>query len=202
MPSEKLRLIVVALAALGCSFAPAIAQAHPGHGISDRWGDFPSGWIHPFTGIDHLLAMVAVGLLAVRMGGRGLWLLPMAFLGSMLLGGAAAFANWSLPGVEAGILTSVLVFGSLLALTRVVPLWLGVALAAMFAMFHGYAHASEMGGESATRFAAGFLLATAALHAAGIAAGMVLAFWRQEKTIRIVGGAIAAAGLVMMISGL
>jgi urease accessory protein len=184
--------IFVAVAAF---FSPSMAAAHPGHGA-----DFHSGWMHPFMGIDHLLAMVAVGLLAVRIGGRGWWVLPAVFLGSMFVGGVAATTGFNLPGVEIAIMTSVLVLGVLLAAARVVPLWLGVGLVALFAFFHGHAHATEMvANGSLAPVAGGFLLATAVLHASGILAGMALAAWHRTEAVRFVGGAIAAAGAMMLV---
>lgn len=190
--------IPVALVAALLTYFPRIACAHPGHG-----GNFYDGWQHPFTGLDHLLAMMAVGLLAVRVGGRGLWLVPCAFLGAMLAGGLASVAGLSLPGVETGILASVLVFGIMIAATRSAPLWLGMATVATFAVFHGHAHATEMSaGGSLIPYAAGFLIGTAVLHAAGIAAAVALGKFQGTKATRLAGGAIAACGLFMIIGWL
>jgi urease accessory protein len=195
MSQKPVYLAAAAIAATASFFSPSIASAHPGHGA-----DFHSGWVHPFTGIDHLLAMVAVGLLAVRIGGRGLWVLPAAFLGSMLVGGVAAKAGLTLPGVEIGIMTSVLVLGVLLAAGRISPLWLGAGLATLFAFFHGHAHATEMAASgSIAPVASGFLVATAVLHASGILIGMALAAWQRAEAVRFVGGAIAAAGAMMLV---
>lgn len=193
---KKPYYLAPAAVALAASFlSPGIAAAHPGHGA-----DFHSGWMHPFMGLDHLLAMVAVGLLAVRIGGRGLWILPAAFLGSMVLGGMAATAGLALPAVEIGIMTSVLVLGVLLAVARVSPLWLSAGLVTLFAFFHGHAHATEMvASGSLAPVASGFLLATAVLHAGGILIGMALASWQRTEAVRFVGGAIAAAGLMMLV---
>jgi urease accessory protein len=170
------------------------ALAHPGHVGSE----FVDGWLHPFFGLDHLLAMVAVGLLAVRQGGPALWMVPGCFLGSMLLGGLAGAAGLPCPHAEYGIMASVLVLGLLVAASRMVPLAAGVGAVAAFAALHGHAHAAEMAqGGSFASYAAGFLLATALLHALGIAAGMTLARGVHERAIRAVGGAIAAAGLLL-----
>jgi urease accessory protein len=168
--------------------------AHPGH-----LGDFQAGWQHPLLGLDHLLAMIAVGLLAVRSGGRSLWLMPAAFLGSMLLGGMAAAAGLPLPGVEVGVIASVLVLGWLIATTRVAPRQVAVALVMLFAFFHGHAHASEMlANGSLAPFAAGFLLSTALLHTAGIAVGMIIQKLHRPEAFRLAGGAIVAAGLLLV----
>lgn len=190
------RALPVFLASLVLIALPGMAQAHPGH----PGHEFNEGLLHPLTGLDHLLAMVAVGLLAVRIGGRGLWLMPAAFLGSMLAGGLAAALGMPLPGVEYGIMASVLVLGLLVAWTRVAPLWVGAALVASFAFFHGHAHAAEMvAGGSLAPYAIGFLLSTALLHASGIAAGMALGKWISVRTVQWAGAAISAAGLLMLV---
>jgi urease accessory protein len=193
---------------LPLGFVVALAQpafAHPGH----AGHDFVAGWEHPFFGFDHLLAMIAVGLLAVRMDGKAIWVIPCAFLGSMTLGGIAAAVGMPLPGVEYGILASVLVLGLLIAATKVVPLGYGAALVALFAFFHGHAHAAEMAtGSSLATYAAGFLLATALLHAAGVAGGLLLKNSRvlspasdsatpNSTTLRWAGGLISLAGVLM-----
>lgn len=173
------------------------AYAHPGHG-----SDFHDGWQHPLMGLDHLLAIIAVGLLAARSGGRTLWLLPAAFLGSMLLGGLAASAGLRLPGVEFGILTSVLVLGALVAAARVAPQRVAVGLVVLFACFHGHAHAAEMLEHGAfAPYAGGFLLTTAVLLAASLMGGVALEKFSRTRAVRFAGGAIAAAGL-MMFAGL
>ncbi len=170
--------------------------AHPGH--AGHESDFHAGWQHPLMGLDHLLAIVAVGLLAARMGGRTLWLLPGVFLGSMFLGGVAASAGLRLPGVEFGILTSVLVLGALVAAARVAPQRVAVALVTLFAFFHGHAHAAEMlTSGSFAPYAAGFLLTTAALLATSLAGGLALEKLSRTRAVRFAGGAIAAAGLLM-----
>jgi urease accessory protein len=184
----------LALLLLACS--GTVAQAHPGH----PGHDFTDGALHPLTGLDHLLAMVAVGLLAVRIGGRGLWLMPAAFLGSMLLGGLAATAGLPLPGVEYGIMASVLVLGLLVASKRVSPLGIGAVLVGAFAFFHGHAHAAELvSGGSLAPYAVGFLLSTALLHAGGIAAGLALGRWVNTQTVQWLGAGISVAGLLMLV---
>lgn len=170
------------------------ALAHPGH----LGSSFDDGWWHPLLGADHLLAMIAVGLLAVRLGGRALWMLPGGFLVAMLAGAAAAILGLACPGVESGIVGSVLVFGLLVAAGRVVSLPAALAAVVLFAMLHGYAHAAEMlAGGAFAAYAAGFLLATALLHAGGMVAGMALSRGIQPRAIRLAGGAIAAAGLLL-----
>ena len=190
--SERRAWSLVAWFAVVGAAQPALA--HPGHVGSE----FVDGWLHPFFGIDHLLAMVAVGLLALRLGGKALWIVPGCFLGSMLLGGLAGAVGLPCPHLEFGIMASVLVLGLLVAASRIVPLAAGVGAVAAFAALHGHAHAAEMVQRgSFASYAAGFLLATALLHVMGIVAGAALALGIHERAIRALGGAIAAAGLVL-----
>src|SRR5262249_38978208 len=156
---------------------PRWAAAHPVHVEG-----FDGGLLHPLMGLDHLLAMVAVGILAVRTGGRGLWLMPSVFLGAMLLGGVAAAAGLALPGVEVGIVASVVVLGLLIAMGRTATLGIGVAIVSLFAIFHGHAHATEMAAsESFLPYAAGFLMSTALLHSVGALGAIGLRrAWRAE----------------------
>ncbi len=175
------------------------ALAHPGH----PGHAFADGWWHPLLGLDHLLAMVAVGLLAVRLGGRGLWLMPAMFVSAMVGGGIIAASGVALPGVEWGIMASVLVLGALIAASWRMPLPAGAALVSLFAVFHGYAHAAEMvAGGSLSVYAAGFVSATALLHLAGIAAGTLLAQTASARPLRMAGGAISAASLLMALGAI
>ncbi|MGQ9369485.1 HupE/UreJ family protein [Azospirillum sp. ST 5-10] len=165
----KTRTLLTA-AALALLATPALA--HPGH-LSGA--GFADGAAHPLNGIDHLLAMVTVGLCAALIGGRALWTVPAAFVGAMLAGGALGMAGIGLPLVEPMIYASVVV----LALLCVLPLGrsatVTAALAAWFGLFHGHAHGAEMPeGAAALGYALGFVLATAALHGAGLAAGLGL----------------------------
>lgn len=175
--------------------SPSTAFAHPGHGGHS----FTAGWQHPFLGADHLLAMFAVGLLAVRIGGRALWIMPGTFVGGMLLGGMAAAFGVPLPGVEQGILASVLVLGILIAMTRDLPLKFAAALVVLFALFHGYAHIAEMtASNSVWTYAIGFTSATTVLHLLGVSVGLVLTRSRNDATLRVAGGFISAAGLFLL----
>lgn len=143
------------------------AAAHTGH--ADGAG-FLHGFLHPLGGIDHLLAMVGVGLWAAQLGGRALWLLPVAFV-TMLAGGAVlGMAGVELPLVEAGIAASVAVLGLLVVLNKRVPVAAGMALVGAFAVFHGHAHGAEMpAAAQPLLYGFGFAVATALLHGAGIA---------------------------------
>jgi urease accessory protein len=171
------------------------AAAHSGH----AGHDFGEGLRHPVTGVDHLLAMVAVGLLAVRSGKGALVGLPLAFLGSMVAGGLLAALGLRLPGVEWGIAASVLVLGLLVAAARTMPFAHAAGLIAAFAVFHGYAHASELAtGGALAPYAAGFLASTALLHAGGIAVGSLFVRLQHGEALRLAGAAISMAGLALL----
>ena len=150
-----------------------------------------AGFVHPFTGLDHLLAMLAVGLWAAQLGGRWTWAVPLAFVGSMALGGALGFAGVTLPFAEPMIAASVLVLGLLVAM-RVQLRWSALALVGVFAVFHGIAHAIEMPPEGLRIvYVGGFVLATALLHAAGVGLGLL-------PRARWAGVPVALAGLRLL----
>ncbi len=196
----KPRTPVVALAALALSAGPAFAHLDPG-----EHGSFMAGLTHPLFGLDHVLAMVAVGLWAAMLGGRALWAVPAAFVGVMLMGFLAAMAGLPLPFVEPAILASVVAIGLLVALAVPVPAGLGMVVVGFFALFHGHAHGGEIGEATTAGYAAGFALATALLHAAGVAAGLGVARLFSGNTGRLVtraaGGATALAGVWLMVAG-
>jgi len=185
------------LAALAALTAPA--AAHTGHGTA--FG-FTAGFLHPLAGADHVLAMVAVGLLAALVGGRALWLVPASFIGAMLIGGALGWSAVSLPLVEFAILASVVVLGSAVATGRRMPVAAAMALAGAFAVFHGHAHGTEMpAAASALSYALGFVSATALLHGVGLGAGLTAdrIVRARGAALRVGGGAIAALGLVLFL---
>ncbi|WP_027232451.1 HupE/UreJ family protein [Phyllobacterium sp. UNC302MFCol5.2] len=193
MPALRTFKIAVALAA---SLLPSLAHAHVGLGDT---GGFTHGFAHPLTGLDHILAMVLVGILAVQMGGRALWLLPLAFIGMMSAGAALGFAGLGMPFVEVGIAASVIVLGAAVAFEVRTPVAVAVALAGLFATFHGHAHGAEMPMNVAGyAYGAGFIAATAILHLAGITLGLGAAKFGERfgpNLVRIVGAIAAAAGL-------
>ncbi len=177
---------------------PGAALAHPGHDA----GGFAHGLVHPLGGLDHVLAMVAVGLYAALPGGRALWLVPATFVGVMAIGGALGAAGYPLPYVETGIALSVIVLGLAVALRVSLPTLGAMALAGLFAIFHGHTHGAEMPlGVSGVTYAAGFMLATALLHGAGIAIGLVagrLAEHGGWRVAQAAGGAMALAGIALL----
>jgi urease accessory protein len=183
-------------AALGLLASATPAFAHPGHLAVFGFGD---GFAHPLGGLDHVLAMVAVGLLAAQIGGRALWALPVAFLSMMIVGFAIGFSGSSLPFVEIGIALSAVAFGAVLALRRGLPLALAAGLVGVFAIFHGHAHGAEMPAEAAAfGYAAGFIAATALLHGVGLALGFGLARISAPRVLQAAGGGVALAGLVLL----
>lgn len=186
-PMKNFRMI--ALTAL-CLFA-GTASAHTG---SHTVTGFVSGLTHPLLGLDHLLAMVAIGLWAAQQGGRALWAVPAAFVGAMGLGGGLAWAGLSLPYVETGIAASVLVLGLLIATQRQWAVTVGMAIAAGFALFHGYAHGLEMPqATSPALYALGFVLATLGLHGLGMAGSLI-----GRRAVQVTGAGIAVTGLALI----
>ena len=161
--------------------------------------DFATGLGHPFSGLDHILAMVAVGLWAAQRGGRALWLVPLTFVLTMAAGGALGFLGIQLPMVELGIAGSVLVLGTLVALASRLPLAVSMALVGLFALFHGYAHGAEMAVESsALWYSLGFMLASAALHVIGIGGALAAGQGIPARLVRVGGAAIAASGVLLL----
>ena len=161
------------LLALTLVALPTAAFAHTG--VGDAHG-LAHGFMHPVGGIDHVLAMVAVGVFAFVLGGRALWLVPLSFVGMMALGFLLGIAQFEVPFVELGIALSSVVIGGVAALGRPMPVVAAMALAGGFAIFHGLAHGAEMPADAGgLTYALGFMLATALLHVAGIFAAMLAA---------------------------
>jgi urease accessory protein len=195
-----MRKLLSGLTLAAVTLAPAAALAHAGHAHSEH--GFIHGFMHPLTGLDHILAMVTVGILAYQIGGRALWAVPATFLAIMAAGGLLGATGASFYFVEPGIAASVVVLGLIVALAVRPPVALAMALVAVFAVFHGYAHGIEAPLDgSATVYGAGFLVATALLHAFGVAFGMLVGrFAASQGQIgyRLAGSAVAVAGLVIL----
>jgi len=194
--ARPLLLPLVALVLL--ALAPEAALAHSGHAA----GGFSIGFTHPLGGLDHVLAMVAVGLFAWHLGGKALWLVPAAFVATMAVGGAIGMAGTGLPLVEVGIALSIVVIGGLVALRRTMPTALAMTLVAVFALFHGQAHGAEMSqAASGLAYGLGFLMATALLHGAGILTGATIGQLGTQRGIAVArasGAAIATAGILIL----
>jgi urease accessory protein len=192
-------LTIVAALTVGGFAAPALA--HTGVGPTH---ELSQGFLHPLGGLDHVLAMVAVGLYAAQLGGRSLWLLPAAFVAAMIAGGLLGYVGVPVPMVEQGIGLSVVAMGLAIALGLRLPAVAAVILVGAFALVHGHAHGSE-GAELASflSYAAGFVAATAILHAAGIALGLALdRLDTRPATVfkRAAGVAGALAGIAILAS--
>ena len=178
------------------SFAPAAALAHTGHDASG----LAHGLVHPLTGVDHVLAMVAVGLLAAQYGGRALWLVPLSFVVAMAIAGAIGMVGIAAPVAEVGIGVSVVVLGLAIAFQLKPPTFVAMAAVGFFALFHGYAHGVDLpDGPTGHWFALGFLLATSLLHSTGVGLGLLLQ--REASSRRLIqagGGAMALVGAAVL----
>ena len=171
----------------------APAMAHTGVGLHF---DFASGLMHPLLGLDHLLAMVGVGLWAAIVGGKAMWIWPLAFVTTMVTGGLLGIAGIAVPATEAVIIASVVGIGAAVAFGLRLPLAAGAVVCAAFAIAHGAAHGAELpAGASPAAYVAGFVVATLALHAVGIAIGVALQ--RSPGFARGMGAFIAACGALL-----
>jgi urease accessory protein len=185
-------LITVAL-----TLIPAAAFAHTGAG---EVHGFVWGFVHPLGGLDHILAMVTVGIFAWQLGGRALRLVPATFVLLMAAGAALGMAGLPLPFVEFGIAASVIVLGGMIAFASSAPIGVAMGIVGFFAIFHGHAHGTEVALDTAGgAYAAGFLLATALLHLAGIALGCAIGRIADGRTTYRLGGSLVAlAGLAIL----
>lgn len=183
---------------LAGALLPTAALAHTGIGDT---GGFAHGFWHPIGGLDHVLAMVAVGAFAARLGGRALWIVPTAFVAMMAVGGFMGMEGIQLPFVETGVALSVVVLGVAVALRWKLPVAAAGALVGLFAIFHGHAHGGEMPVDaSGLTYATGFMLATALLHVVGIGLGLGVGKIgaRSKLILQASGGAMALAGVALL----
>lgn len=190
------------LSVLGLSLlaSPAFAHLPPG-----QYGSIAAGFSHPLFGLDHILAMVTVGLWAGMLGGRALWAVPSTFVAVMIVGFCMARLQIPLPLVEPMVLASTIVLGLVVAMAVKLDVRVCAALVGAFALFHGHAHGGELGDAGALRFGLGFVLATALLHLAGIGLGMLLV--RIDRGIgagsdllpRAIGALTAIAGVALAV---
>jgi len=189
---------LLSLAAAATAGFSTAALAHVG---DHSHMSFTEGLLHPFSGIDHVLAMVAVGLWASQLGGRALWLLPLIFPAVMAVGAALGLSGVTLPWVEIGIAGSVMILGAVVALALRPSLAISVPLIGAFALLHGYSHGIELpASASAVGYGVGFSVATLMLHAVGIATGLIAGRLPVRFAARTTGGAIAALGLVLLVT--
>jgi urease accessory protein len=184
--------IIASAAVMGLALA-APAFAHTG--VAAHSHGFAAGVLHPLMGLDHLLAMLGVGVWAAQLGKRATWLVPAAFVAVMIAGAGLALSGIGMPMVEFGIAGSVLVIGALIAFGTRLPLGLAMGLVGLFALFHGHAHGTELPGFAhPAAYGAGFVAATALLHVAGVAIAVAVRRHAARLPFRIAGAAMAVAG--------
>jgi urease accessory protein len=184
------------LIAAAAILMPDIALAHEG-GVA---GGVVSGFTHPIFGLDHVVAMVAVGLWGAFLGRPAIWLLPVVFPVVMACGGLLGISGVPIPAVETGIAASALALGAMVALALRPPLWVAAMLVGAFAIFHGHAHGTELPqAANPLAYGAGFVVATGLLHLSGIALGLLARWPAGLRAVRVGGGAIACAGLYFLI---
>lgn len=188
-PRMALLAVMLALVAL-----PALAHVQQGQAAG-----FLTGLSHPVSGLDHVLAMIAVGLWGAQLGAPALWLLPVTFPLVMAFGGLLGLLGVPLPGVEVGIALSALALGLAVATSWQPPLAVAALLVAAFAVFHGHAHGTELPeGQSGLTYSIGFVVATGLLHLAGIGIGVLHRWPAGQVTLRVVGAGVAAGGVFFL----
>ena len=174
---------------------PVLAHDQPGQARG-----FLTGFLHPLSGLDHVLAMIAVGLWGAQLGAPAIWLLPVTFPMVMACGGFIGLLGIPLPGVEIGIALSALLLGAMVAREARPSLAMAGALVAFFAVFHGHAHGTELpAGQSGLAYSIGFVVATGLLHLAGIAVGVVHRWPAGRIALRVAGAGVAMAGIAFLL---
>jgi urease accessory protein len=192
-PLRMTSIAGLALLTLGYSMS---AQAHIQAGET---GGFLSGVKHPLSGLDHVVAMVSVGLWGAQLGKPAIWALPVTFPLVMAVGGFLGLVGIPLPGVEVGIAASAILLGAAVLCEARPPLSLAAVLVGTFAIFHGYAHGAELPpGDSGLLYSLGFIVATGFLHGCGIAGGLIHRWRWGQQVLRLAGGAVLAAGGVFL----
>jgi len=173
---------------------PALAHVQEGQAAG-----FLTGLAHPVSGLDHVLAMVAVGLWGAQLGLPAIWLLPVTFPLVMAFGGFLGLVGIPLPGVETGVALSALALGLAVATSWRPPLAIAALMVAAFAVFHGHAHGTELpAGQSGLTYSIGFVMATGLLHLAGISIGLIHRWPVGRVALRVLGAGVAAGGLFFL----
>ena len=173
------------------------ASAHTGHGLE---ATFSTGFVHPFGGLDHILAMIGVGLWGAQVGGRAIWQLPLAFVAALIVGALIGLAGTGIPVMEIGIAGSVAVLGLAIVFAPRIPAWAGFAVTALFGLFHGHAHGAEMpAAGSAAAYVLGFVAATLILHGIGVGLGLTGRRQALKFAPRALGAAGAVVGALMLV---
>ncbi|MCB5187143.1 HupE/UreJ family protein [Methylobacillus caricis] len=179
--------------ALGLLAFSSLAMAHPGHEVQSTY----AGFMHPLTGLDHLLVMLAVGLWAGKIGGNARWQLPLTFVLVMAAGAVSGMGGYVISGVETAIAASVMALGVLLVISLPLSRGLQIGLVALFAMFHGMAHGTELAVQNGMAVMLGMLVATALLHAAGL----MLSSLRLPKAVHtLFGCTMVVLGAYIMVT--
>jgi urease accessory protein len=174
-------------------------QSALGHAVQGQASGLVTGLLHPISGADHVLAMVAVGLWGAQLGAPAIWVLPVAFPLVMAMGGMLGFLGVPIPGVEYGIAASAIVLGTAVAFEVRPSLVIAAFVVGCFAIFHGHAHGTELPpGQSALLYSMGFVMATGCLHAVGIGIGTVHRWSWGQQLLRVAGAAVAAGGVFFM----
>ena len=184
-------LLTVALMA----FPPA-AFAHPQNGVAVG---FKSGFLHPLSGLDHILAMISVGIWGSQLGKPAIWLLPITFPIVMAFGGVLGVRGVAFPGVEVGVAISALVLGFMIALSARPPLWFAAVIVGIFAIFHGYSHGKELPhAAQPLAFGMAFVLATGMLHVFGVLLGTIHRWPLGARILRLAGAGVACASIFLV----
>jgi len=169
------------------------------HEQAGQAAGFFTGMLHPVSGLDHVLAMIAVGLWGAQLGAPAIWLLPVTFPLVMAFGGFLGLLGVPLPGVEIGIALSAILLGTMVATQARPPLWLAATAVGFFAIFHGHAHGTELpAGESGLLYSIGFVVVTGCLHATGIAIGLIHRWQQGRVALRGAGAVVGAAGVFFL----
>jgi urease accessory protein len=188
-PAEVVLALLLLLAAV-----PASA-----HEQSGQAAGFLTGLKHPVSGLDHVLAMISVGLWGAQLGTPAVWLLPVVFPMVMAFGGFLGLLGVPLPGTEVGIALSAILLGLMVALEARPPVWVAATLVGFFGIFHGYAHGTELpAGENALLYSVGFVMATGGLHGIGIGIGVAHRWTAGRVALRIAGALVAIAGVFFL----
>jgi len=188
----------LARASISCALL-LLAQPALAHVQNAEAAGFVSGFRHPISGLDHVLAMVAVGLWGAQLGAPAIWVLPVAFPLVMALGGALGLLGIPLPGTEYGIAASAILLGAAVMFELRPPLVFAGLLVGFFAIFHGHAHGTELPpGQSALLYSMGFVIATGCLHALGIGIGSVHRWRWGQGAVRVAGAVVALGGVLFM----
>ena len=194
--SAMLDRIALRAVLAGLAILPVVAHAHEEKGQA---AGFVAGLSHPVSGLDHVLAMIAVGLWGAVLGPPAIWVLPVAFPLVMAAGGLLGLLGIPVPGVEIGIALSAIVLGTMVLAEVRPPLWVAAVIVAFFAVFHGHAHGRELpAGTSALLYSLGFVVATGLLHAVGILLGAAHRWSVGRQAVRIAGGGVALAGIFFL----